>query len=130
MTIAVAVCLSLVLLGADVASAADGGRVVPASVCAEPARVVELAPPGEALGGDAQPSDEGVLWCLSPDDPRCSPLEQGAGGSTLSQAKLGWATAGLAAPARVFESAADSCEVSYLGSARDGVLGRLERPPR
>jgi hypothetical protein len=129
-TIAGVVCL-MALLRADAVSAADGSaRPAPAiSVCAEPARLIELSLPGEAVGGE-QDADEGTLWCLSPDDPRCSPLEHGAGGISLGQAKLGCAAVTAATPPAPRVLAADSCGWQYSGAARDGVLGRLERPPR
>lgn len=129
-TIASVVCLGLVLSRADIASAADGGgRVVPASVCGEPSRIATVAPPGEPLGGESQ-GDEGVLWCASPDDPRCSPLDSGASGSSLAQAKLGCTGCNLPAHPVLREPAAMSCGGQYSGSAREGVLARLERPPR
>jgi hypothetical protein len=129
-TIAGVVCL-MALLRADAVSAADGpARPAPAiSVCGEPARLVELSLPGEAIGGE-QESDEGTLWCLSPDDPRCSPLDSGTSGVSLGQAKLGCAAAAAGTPHAPRVLAADSCGTEYSGAARDGVLGRLERPPR
>jgi hypothetical protein len=129
-TIAGVMCL-MALLRADAVSAADGSpRTLPAiSVCGEPARLVELSLPGEAVGGDHD-SDEGTLWCLSPDDPRCSPLESGPSGVSLGQAKLGAAAAAPCTSPAPQVLAAHSCGWQYSGAARDGVLGRLERPPR
>ena len=129
-TIAGVLCL-MALLRADAVSAADGStRPAPAmSVCGEPARVVELTLPGEAVGG-GEDADEGTLWCLSPDDPRCSPLEQGQSGVSLGQVKLGCAAAATVAPPALDVLAAHSCGWQYSGAAREGVLGRLERPPR
>jgi len=155
-TIAAVACL-LALVRAEAAFAADGsGRPLPASVCAEPTRLVELASFADAIGGigisvgvselapsavvlasgppatDAPPADEGsTLWCMSADDPRCMPLESSSpGGFSLGQAKLGctfdWSL-GVMPP---LPSAADGGRSEAQGSARDGVLGRLERPPR
>lgn len=71
-----------------------------------------------------------TLWCVSADDPRCSPLDtSGHDGMSFGTAKLSYtASDGLEGPmARVL--AAVSAKTSHRGSARDGFLGRLERPP-
>lgn len=71
-----------------------------------------------------------TLWCVSADDPRCSPLEtSGHDGMSFGTAKLSYAASdGLEAP-NARELAAVSGDTSHRGSARDGFLGRLERPP-
>lgn len=144
--IAAVACL-VALVRADAASAAEGaGRALAGSICGEPSRLVELSAAPDSSGNpparlqiagtpDSSPlelAEEGVtLWCVSPDDPRCAPLENSAPGRmTLAQAKLGCAfDPSLAlAPLSAAEVVGGSTE--YRGSARDGVLGRLERPPR
>ena len=158
-TIAASACLVAclaALLRPDAASAADGsGRPLPTSVCGEPTRLLELASFSDAPGGigisvaasdiavvtvspapgDVSEADSDAetttLWCVSPDDPRCSPLERSASSNfSLAGAKLGCAfdwSLGVMPP---LASAADSGRSQALGSARDGVLGRLDRPPR
>jgi hypothetical protein len=139
-TIAVVACLAA-LVRADTASAhaaAESSRAVAAAICAEPARVVEVVLPGEAIGGErvtaapaAPATDEGgTLWCVSPDDPRCQPLDaSGHDGMSIASAKLSYTAGdGLEGPTPR-ELAAVSGETSHHGSARDGFLGRLERPP-
>ncbi|HET6332743.1 MAG TPA: hypothetical protein VFG30_05995 [Polyangiales bacterium] len=134
-TIAAVVCL-VVLVRADSASAyagaADGSRAVAAAICAEPTLLVEVVMPGEAIGGDEREglNEAGTLWCVSPDDPRCSPLDtSGQNGVSLGNAKLGVAVSGAGDPFAPLELAATSGVVDYRGRARDAVLGRLERPP-
>jgi hypothetical protein len=100
--------------------------------------VVEVVHPGEAIGServaaapDAPAADEGgILWCVSADDPRCQPLDSsGHDGMSIGSAKLSYTAGdGFEAP-RPRELAAVSGETSHRGSARDGFLGRLERPP-
>jgi|SRR4051812_15606086 hypothetical protein len=144
-TIAAVVCL-VALMRTDSASAyagsADSSRALAmaASICAEPALLVEVVAPGEAIGGNerqasglrsGESTDEGGnLWCMSPDDPRCSPLDSsGQNGVSLGNAKLGATVGGALDPFEPRERAAVSGETDYRGSARDGVLGQLERPP-
>jgi hypothetical protein len=140
-----AVVLLVALVRAESASAyagpaSDGARAVAASICAEPTRLVELVIPGEAnVGargerierGDRENAEEGgTLWCVSPDDPRCSPLESSSHeGVSFARAKLGFASGDLIDPPKPRELAANSGESEYRGTARDGVLGQLERPP-
>jgi hypothetical protein len=139
-TIAAVICL-VALMRADSASAyagsADSSRALSASICAEPARMVEVLLPGEAIGGervergDRENTDEGsTLWCVSADDPRCAPLESSSHeGMSFARAKLGFAASDLIDPPRPRELAAVSGASEYRGSARAGVLGQLERPP-
>jgi hypothetical protein len=78
------------------------------------------------LGGE----DESELpWCVSPEDPRCSPLP---GHSTPNQLALGsfvLASAVLDPPAPWALHAAQRLPARGLSPAR-GVRDRLERPPR
>jgi hypothetical protein len=182
-TIAVVACLAALVRVDSAHAAPESSRAVAAAVCAEPARVVEVVHPGEAIGVDrsaAMPepprsagdrvsagtvarasvpepprsagdrvsagtvarasvpepprsagTDEGgTLWCVSPDDPRCQPLDSsGHDGMSIGSAKLSYTAGdGLEGP-QPRELAALSGETSYRGSARDGFLGRLERPP-
>jgi hypothetical protein len=138
-TIAAVVCL-VALVYADSASAyagaADSSRAVAAAICAEPTLLVEVVMPGEAIGGDEHEglheglNEAGTLWCVSPDDPRCSPLDSsGQNGVSLGNAKLGVAVSGGVDPFPPLGLAAAGGVTNYRGSARDGVLGRLERPP-
>lgn len=145
-TIAAVVCL-VAVLRADSASAyagaAGSSRPVSASICAEPARMVELVLPGEGIDvshvshvsrisrGERETVDEGsTLWCVSPDDPRCAPLESSSNeGMSFARAKLGFVAGDLIDPPTPRELAAVSGGSEYRGSARDGVIGHLERPP-
>jgi hypothetical protein len=134
-TIAAVVCL-VALVRADsvlaYAGAADGSRAVAAAICAEPTLLVEVVMPGEAIGGDEREglNEGGTLWCVSPDDPRCSPLDSsGQNGVSFGNARLGVAVSGDVDPLAPLELAATGGVTDYRGSARDGVLGRLERPP-
>jgi hypothetical protein len=155
-TIAAVACL-LALVRADAAFAADGpGRPLPATQCAEPARLAPTASFGEAIGGlgfsigaselagaavvpgtgleapQAPLAEEhAALWCVSSDDPRCAPIENSSSsGFSIAHAKLGCAfdwSLGVMPP---LPTAAYGGRSAYLACARDGVLGRLERPPR
>lgn len=135
--IAAVACL-VALVRADAASAADGaGRALAGSICGEPSRLVELSVASDMIGvapegSQPEAAEEGVtLWCMTPDDPRCAPLENSApSGMTLGQAKLGCAFDPSLAVAPLAASEVLGGSTEYRGSARDGVLGRLERPPR
>jgi hypothetical protein len=130
-TIAAVVCL-VALMHADSASASEGGvRAIGASLCGEPARLIEVVLPGEAIGGEREGTEESnTLWCVSPDDPRCAPLESGSSQSvSFARAKLGCAATDWELALKLRELAANGGTTDYRGSARDGVLGRLERPP-
>jgi hypothetical protein len=73
--------------------------------------------------------DTGTLWCVSADDPRCSPLNTSEGGGiTLGSAKLAFAT-GFEPFDPPCAHAAVSGETVYRGSARDGFFTLVERPP-
>jgi hypothetical protein len=108
--------------------------------------MVEVLLPGEAIGGerversersdraergDRENADEGsALWCVSADDPRCAPLESSSHESfSFARAKLGFAADELIDCVPPRELAADGGDSEYRGSARDGVLQQLERPP-
>lgn len=144
LTVAAAVCL-VALVRADVASAAvpaDNSR----ALCSEANVLVEVAHMSDAVGGVEREArdvheardvregreatdDAGTLWCVSADDPRCSPLNTSEGGGvTLGSAKLAFAT-DAAIPDWPRERAAVSGETVYRGSARDGFCTLMERPP-
>lgn len=152
-TVAAIACL-VALVRADSVSAAvpaDSSR----ALCSEANVLVEVAHMSAAIGGidrearesrevrasreardprearDAREAadDTGTLWCVSADDPRCSPLNTSEGGGiTLGSAKLAFATGSepFDAPR---EHAAVSGETAYRGSARDGFFTLVERPP-
>jgi hypothetical protein len=140
-----AVVLLVALVRAESASAyagpaSDSARAVAASICAEPTRLVEVVVPGAASSvtgvmrverAERGLAEEGsTLWCVSPDDPRCSPLESSSHeGMSFARAKLGFAAGELIDPPTPRELAAVSGSSEYRGSARDGVSGPLERPP-
>jgi hypothetical protein len=134
-TLAAVVCL-VALMRVDSASAyagaADSSRAISAAICAEPTLLVEVVTPGEAIGGDrSEGIDEGnTLWCVSPDDSRCSPLDASShDGVSFGSAKLGFAAGDDLDLPKPRELAAGSGNSEYRGSARDGVFGPLERPP-
>jgi hypothetical protein len=138
-----AVVLLVALVRAEAAYAAyagpvsDSARAVAASICAEPTRLVEFVLPGEASSVARVPRAErgnadeaSTLWCVSPDDPRCAPLESSSHeGISFARAKLGFAADNLIDPPAPRELAPVSGDSEYRGSARDGVLVPLERPP-
>lgn len=155
-TIAALACL-LVLVRADLACAADGAdtslpNAAPAAsggdglgrglsgdgvtrglgaggVCAEPTRVIELA---VAAGpADPAPAEEtGVLWCVTPDDPRCAPLEGGSRGSfNAAREKFGCAI-GCEIEGAIARPVSGPAPAERMDDVRDGVALRVERPPR
>jgi hypothetical protein len=140
-----AVACLVALVRADSVSAyagSDGSRAVAPAICSEPARVLEVSlfvDVGDAVGGErveragGELNEEGggtTLWCVSADDPRCSPLDtSGQHGVSFGTAKLSYtASDGIEGP-KARDLAAVSGETTHRGSARDGFLGRLERPP-
>jgi hypothetical protein len=74
--------------------------------------------------------DDDVPWCVTQNDPRCSPIQQGSLPSQVSvQAKLS-SVAPLVVPLpRARELLAEPLP-SQPGQARTGGRSRLERPPR
>ena len=86
---------------------------------------------GAREANDAHEADDApVAWCISPDDPRCAPRDQGAPldgprGHVPMQdvAAMRW-------PELAANSGNSSLPPQQLGAPRAGVGLRLERPPR
>lgn len=148
-TLAAVACL-VALAHADSASAYagnDGSRAVAPASCTEPTRIVQVSQLGdvggavgaerseradraERAGGELNDEAGTTLWCVSADDPRCSPLDSsGHDGVSFGTAKLSYTASARIEGPRASDRAAVSGETSHRGSARDGFLGRLERPP-
>jgi hypothetical protein len=84
----------------------------------------------EAASPDDAAPVEDVLWCSSPDDPRCAPADPGpedgphAGRATHSGAGPG------ARDHRIPPALARTHALAPRGGPRPGVRFRVERPPR
>ena len=62
-----------------------GQSIAPAPVDARPGLSMWTAPQSNAVALREAPLEiEDILWCASPDDPRCSPIEDSKGGSRLT----------------------------------------------
>jgi len=103
----------------------------PWSTPAEAARTTALEPPSVDLGSVAHQlplEAEDILWCLSPDDPRCSPVDDGHGGAEVKVRDAANANVAGDVPGP-FET-----KLSLRGSAGGGPRPAhgpsLERPPR
>jgi hypothetical protein len=80
---------------------------------------------------DEAPSDEGPLaWCISPDDPRCSPRDQSAPLQSPRALVPMQDAAAMRWPALAALSGSDTLRPQQLGAPRAGVGLRLDRPPR
>jgi hypothetical protein len=141
-TIAALVCLFALLRGgadpafaraadldAEVSSAESAARASFAFECSEPSRVAERS--GLVGPADTTPvEDVGVLWCVTPDDPRCAPIESGSR-SILSFLREPLACAlGCEIEPAIARSAAGPAPAERMDDVRDGVGLRVERPPR
>jgi hypothetical protein len=86
--------------------------------------------PSAPAVGLAVPANAEVLWCASPDDPRCAPADAGAGSG--AELRSGAAVFVLpAAPPDVATSPVSTLRDARVGSrARAGVRRSLDRPPR
>ncbi len=117
-----------------VASAMTIACLAPAPAAAEPpVRLsIETVRRVQSKSDHARPSHEQelpILWCISPDDPRCMP------GSTdsdqLSSRHIVSAFHVDTTAARFVAGGAQRVPVGFTdGAPRDGVRDRLERPPR
>jgi hypothetical protein len=99
----------------------------------------ELGPRVTSVDGSTPPSarallpmDEAAttLWCVTPDDPRCAPVDD-SGRTNLSFGgdKLGFAAA-VQPAAAIPRTLAPPAPPMRMDDTRDGVAGRIERPPR
>jgi len=119
---------------APVTAAADAGMCVTAEALFSTPLELVVAEQSAALGAPtaapaAPDDDRDILWCSSPDDPRCSPAcpaPQNAGFTILA-----FPAAGI--PARP-ELGAPTCAphewASNDGHGRPGARQRVERPPQ
>jgi len=121
-----ALCASLLLPHA----AAAGDTPAPQSprsngICLGPA-----ATPGASLDAGAPLApDEDVLWCATPDDPRCAPANgaPGSSGFTLDHTPVATSLVGgrIASPTSMALAFAQ-----FEGRPQRGFRSRLDRPPR
>jgi hypothetical protein len=82
-------------------------------------------PDRDSLGSD----EGGVLWCLSPDDPRCFPVDGPTEAPTLSERMP--SSAAPERPRPEPHDAADPQQGSTIDQAGpSGERTRVERPPR
>jgi len=74
-------------------------------------------------------AEGGILWCSSPDDPRCSPVEHDSNGAFYlgTSALRGGPQSGLELTAP--EGRVDF-PTTVTGGFRDGSRRRVDRPPR
>jgi hypothetical protein len=97
--------------------------------CSEPTRVIELAI--VAGPADSAPAEEtGVLWCVTPDDPRCAPVDGGSrGGFNVAREKFACSIdCELDGP--IARAVSGHAPAERMDDLRDGVALRIERPPR
>lgn len=98
-------------------------------------RAVSLAPAPSAsattTSGLVAAHDDGPpAWCISPDDPRCAPRDQGSPmQGPRAHVPMQDVTA-MRWPELAAESGNAKLRPLSLGAARSGVQQRLERPPR
>jgi hypothetical protein len=98
---------------------------------AAPAVVVStpVAAAEERMGLTAGDDEGPPAWCISPDDPRCSPRDQSAPvQSQRANAPLQNASI-VQFPELAFGRSVDTLRPVQLGAPRSGVGIRLERPP-
>ena len=91
---------------------------------------VVVAMPAPATGLVPAPSeDEELPWCVSPEDPRCSPLPGHSTASEIAVRGFIATSPALAPPARSLPRTTRNFAAAGLVPA-SGVHERLERPPR
>lgn len=77
------------------------------------------------------PSDDSPpAWCISPDDPRCAPRDQGAPLQGQRAHAPVQDVSGFALPELSARSAENAWRAVRLGAPRAGVGFQIERPPR
>jgi hypothetical protein len=90
------------------------------------------ASPGTADGRAAVAVDEDegpIAWCISPDDPRCTPRDQGAPLQNQRAHTPMQDVSALQFPELAFGHSGVTLKPGQLGAPRAGVGLRLERPP-
>lgn len=97
------------------------GSVIDAAVLERPARALVSAPVEE----DGPPA-----WCITPDDPRCSPRPQGAPMHEEHAPAAMHGAVKLTVSEQFGCSGADQTFLPARGAPRAGVSFRLERPPQ
>ncbi|MCC6876619.1 MAG: hypothetical protein IT378_20115, partial [Sandaracinaceae bacterium] len=70
-----------------------------------------------------------ILWCVSPDDPRCAPAENPPSSRPIGSSSSG-AAGTLADLAMPPAGSVEHALRADPGAPRDGSRDRLERPPR
>jgi hypothetical protein len=74
--------------------------------------------------------DEGpIAWCISPDDPRCTPRDQGSPLQSQSAHTPLQDASEMQLPELAFGRGIVTLKPTQLGAPRAGVGIRLERPP-
>lgn len=74
--------------------------------------------------------DEGpIAWCISPDDPRCTPRDQGAPLQSQSAHTPMQDASAMQFPELAYGRSVVTLKPIQLGAPRAGVGIRLERPP-
>lgn len=125
--------LALATLGlAGPAAAEDCLCVGPEQVFADALESPDPLAPVPAVEVDAAPVERAaapVLWCVSPDDPRCSPDDSGEAPHRITLATS--PVAAIPTTPRVPPAAVTRVELATDElPPSDGVRGGLERPPR
>jgi len=82
-----------------------------------------------AAGDDVPAEREGVLWCQSADDPRCSPVHNDSRG-TPELGDMPLRSAGPGDDYVADSSATDATFSANRTHPRAGVSRRIDRPPR
>jgi|GEM_PF-6955091 len=83
------------------------------------------AAPAPSLGVDTE-----ILWCTSPDDPRCAPAHPGSGSTTPLTSSASVFVLPASHPPVADAPIATLRETPERSAARSGFTRSLDRPPR